>query len=35
MKIDFDKFPKSIPVVNNEADFRVCASASIPVQTQV
>ena len=27
MKIDFDKFPKSIPVVNNEADFRVCNEA--------
>ena len=27
MKVDFDKFPKSIPMVNNEADFKVCKEA--------
>lgn len=27
MKIDFDKFPKTIPVVNNQPDFKVCREA--------
>ena len=27
MKIDFDQFPKSIPVVDNQPDFKVCTEA--------
>jgi adenosylhomocysteinase len=27
MKIDFSQFPKTIPVVDNQADFRVCKEA--------
>lgn len=29
MKIDFDKFPKSIPVVNDLPDFKVCKEAML------